>query len=213
MAPDVAEPVEDGLGRARGRRSGRRPGANETRRDILRAARRLFAEYGYGGATMRTIAREADVDAALIHHFFVSKEGVFAAAIEDSFQRAPIADDAPAGGPGPGERVVRGFLELWSNPDTRDPMLAVVRSAPTYDEAARLLRDLVGRRVAEYVAETVDHDEAGLRATLVGSQLLGLALLRDVVKVEPLASADPETIVRFLAPTVDRYLAGELDPL
>lgn len=210
MAPD-AEPVADGTGRARGRRSGRRPGANETRLDILRAARRIFAAYGYGGATMRTIAHEADVDAALIHHFFVSKEGVFAAAVEDSFACVPIAaDDAPGD---VGERLVRGFLDLWSNPDTRDPVLAVLRSAPTYDEAARLLRDLIGRRVAEYVAEGVGHDEAGLRATLVGSQLLGLALLRDVVKVEPLASADPETIVRVLTPTVDRYLAGELDPL
>jgi AcrR family transcriptional regulator len=213
MAPDAGDAtVKNGVER---RRSGRRPGMSETRNDILQAARELFAENGYGGATMRTIAHRANVDAALIHHFFVSKEGVFAAAIEDSFQLTALLDDVLDGGQdGLGERLVRGFLRLWTDAETRDPMLAVIRSAFSYEEAARLLRNFITERVIAQVA-TVANTQGGaqLRGTLVGSQLVGMAILRHVVKVEPLASADPEIIAKLLGPTIDQYLMGDFDAL
>jgi AcrR family transcriptional regulator len=214
MARDTEGTGPNGANVVRGRRSGRRPGTNQTRDDILRAARKLFAENGYGGATMRTIAREANVDAALIHHFFVSKEGVFAAAIEESFELTGLVVGVLEGGDEAiGERLVRGFLGLWSAPETRNPMLAVIRSALSYEGAARLLRDFVSEQVIAHVVKASTQEEAQLRGTLVGSQLVGMAIMRHVVKVEPLASADVETIVRFLGPTIDRYLTDDFATL
>lgn len=196
-----------------GRRSGRRPGPTGTRGDIIRAAQKLFAERGYYGASMRAIAQEARVDAALIHHFFSSKEGVFAAAIEDSFQLPELVDDVLKHDTDEiGERLVRGYLDLWDDPADRDPMLAVMRSAVSYDDAARLLNEFIGTRVAGRIIEAIDVPHPELRATLIGAQLVGLAMIRSIVKIEPLASADPEVIVRCLAPTINRYISDDLDP-
>src|SRR2546421_11881353 len=122
---------DGGTGAVR-RRTGRRPGPSGTQDDIVAAARKLFAEYGYRGATMRAIAREANVDAALIHHFFTSKEGVFAAAMEDAFPAPDAIDEVVGAGPdGLSERLGRFFLSLWEGPDTRGPVLAGVGSAPS----------------------------------------------------------------------------------
>jgi AcrR family transcriptional regulator len=196
-----------------GRRTGRRPGPSGTRDDIIAAARKLFAQYGYRGATMRAIAAEAGVDAALIHHFFVSKEGVFAAAMEDAFP----GEDAIATVVGPGmdglsERLIRFFLSLWESEQTREPMLAVIRSAVSYDEAARMLAGFVTQRVLGNVVRAIEQPDPELRATLVGSQLVGMAMIRYVIKVEPLASAPADTVVAALVPTVDRYLTGPIEP-
>lgn len=194
-------------------RAGRRPGPNETRRDILAAARELFSENGYNGVTMRVIAQKANVDAALIHHFFISKEGVFAAAVEDSFRLTELLDEVLRGSKdNVGERLVAGFLELWAVDETREPMLAIIRSAFSYEDAARLLRDVLGDQVIARLSQASDQKDARLRATLVGSQLIGIAILRYITKIEPLASADPKALAKFLGVTVNRYLYRDLDP-
>lgn len=191
------------------RRTGRRRGPSATQNDIVAAARKLFAEHGYRGATMRAIAAEANVDAALIHHFFTSKEGVFAAAMEDAFPAPDDIDQVVAGGlDGLAERLVRFFLGLWESPDTREPLLAVMRSAVSYDEAARMLAEFVTGRILGAIVRTISQPDPEMRATLIGSQLVGLAMIRYVIKVEPLASADTDTVVAALVPTVDRYLTG-----
>jgi AcrR family transcriptional regulator len=203
----AADPV------AGGKRSGRRPGDSGTRDEILRAARRLFAENGYPKTTMRAVAREAQVDAALIHHFFVSKEGLFDAAVRDAFHPAELIDSVlDQGTENIGERLVRGLLEIWTDPETRDPMLAIVRSAVSYDEAADIIGNFVtsaavGRIVTAVNAAT----NPELRATLIGSQLIGLVMLRYVIKVEPLASVDQDVLVRSIGPVIDRCLSADLD--
>jgi AcrR family transcriptional regulator len=195
------------------RRTGRRRGPSATQNDIVAAARKLFAEHGYRGATMRAIAAEANVDAALIHHFFTSKEGVFAAAMEDAFPAPDDIDQVVAGGlDGLAERLVRFFLGLWESPDTREPLLAVMRSAVSYDEAARMLAEFVTGRILGAIVRTISQPDPEMRATLIGSQLVGLAMIRYVIKVEPLASADTDTVVAALVPTVDRYLTGTFRP-
>src|SRR5690348_9275019 len=195
------------------RRTGRRRGPSATQRDIVAAARKLFAEHGYRGATMRAIAAEANVDAALIHHFFTSKEGVFAAAMEDAFPPPDAIAGVVAGGlDGLAERLVRFFLGLWESPDTREPLLAVMRSAVSYDEAARMLGEFVTGRILGTITGTIEQPDPELRAALIGSQLVGLAMIRYVIKVEPLASASTDTVVAALVPTVDRYLTGTFPP-
>jgi AcrR family transcriptional regulator len=206
-----ADPRE-AVGAGNGRRAGRRPGVNDTRSDIIRAAQKLFAEKGYHGASMRAIAQEADVDAALIHYFFTSKEVVFAAAIEDGFLLTELIDTVlESGVAGLGERLVRGYLDLWNAPASRDPMLAVMRSALSYGDAARLLAEFISSRVVRRLATAIDMSHPDLRGTLVGGQLFGLAIARYVIKVEPLASAAPDVVVCAVGPTIDRYLTGPID--
>ena len=190
-------------------RTGRRPGASGSREAILDAAREAFAEHGYDGASIRAIARRADVDPALVHHFFGTKDELFRTAMELPIEPAVVLPALLEGGPdGVGERLVRFFLGVWEEPAPRARILAVLRSAVRHDDAAELLRTFVTREVVGRVAATLEVPDAQLRATLVGSQLVGLAMVRYVVRVEPLASADVETVVAAVAPTLQRYLTA-----
>jgi AcrR family transcriptional regulator len=192
------------------RRSGRRPGDSGTKGEILRAARRTFATYGYRDTTMRMIAREAKVDAALIHHFFTSKAGVYAASVASSFDLEALIGKVIASSPEEAAEVlVREFLEVWASDESREPMLAVLRSAVSHDEAAEALTSHVIGEAVGRITEAFAPSAAGLRATLISSQLIGMALQRYVLRAEPIASVSPQVILGWLVPTIDRYLTGQ----
>ncbi|MFG2330270.1 TetR family transcriptional regulator [Streptomyces sp. NPDC048604] len=180
------------------------PGARER---ILEAARTQFAERGYDKTSMRGIAKAAGVDAALVHHYFGTKDEVFAAAIEVSFEPTTVV---PAIVQGPreaiGERLARFFIGVWENPATRAPLLAIIRSALTHEAAAKVLRGFVLRRLLERIAGDLDVPNPKFRAELAASHMIGIAILRYVIQVEPLATADTEEIVAMVAPTLQRYL-------
>ncbi|GAA3373949.1 TetR family transcriptional regulator [Streptomyces sannanensis] len=200
----TAEPRRRGRPSRKDAESG--PGARER---ILEAARTEFAERGYDKTSVRGIAKAAGVDPALVHHYFGTKDEVFAAAVEVSFEPAMIVPAVLGQGPeGIGERLARHFLGVWENPVTRAPLLAVVRSAVTHETAATVLRGFVLRRVLERVATDLDVPDPKFRAELAASHMIGIALLRYVLRMEPLASADPEEIVAVVAPTLQRYLTG-----
>ena len=192
--------------RRRGRPAG--PASGDTRERILAAAREEFSARGYDRTSVRSIGKAAGVDPALVHHYFGTKEQVFAAAIEMSFAPAQDMPSALAGGgpEGMGERVARFMLRIWENPVTREPLLAVVRSAVTNDTAAAVFRSLVSRTVLARVAGELDVPDPEYRVQLAAAQLVGIIMLRHVVKVEPIASADPERLVAMVAPTLQRYL-------
>lgn len=191
---------------------GRRPGSADTRGRILDAARAAFAERGFDGATMRDVAQRAGVDAALLHHYFGTKQRLFVAAMEFPVDVA-IAVPAIIGGPrsGVGERFVRFVLDLWDQREIRPLLLGVLRSATTDPVAATMLRQLLEEGPLLAIASALDRPDARLRATLVGSQFIGLLLVRYVIGVEPLGSLDREAVVRAVGPTMQRYLVGELD--
>ena len=189
-------------------RTGRRPGAGGTREKILAAARSHFTEVGFEGATIRGIAGGAAVDPALVMHYFGSKEGVFRAAVEFPVDPAEfIPRLLEPGLEGLGERLVRFFLATWDSP-AGSPLLALIRSVVTNQTAAALLRDFVSREVLARLAEAIELDEPQLRASLAASQLIGLAMVRYVVRVEPLASAPPAEVARWVGPTLQSYLTG-----
>ncbi|WP_327235157.1 TetR family transcriptional regulator [Streptomyces sp. NBC_01317] len=200
--------MTDTAPRRRGRpardRSATGPG---TREKILDAARTEFAESGYDKTSVRGIAKAAGVDPALVHHYFGTKDEVFGAAVEVSFEPALLVPKLLAGGTeGIGERLARFFLGVWENPVSRAPLLAIIRSALTHEAAAKILRTFVLQRILERIAEELDVPNPTFRAELAASQMVGIMFLRYVIQAEPLASVPPEEIVAMVAPTLQRYL-------
>jgi AcrR family transcriptional regulator len=186
-------------------RTGRRPGAGGTREKILAAARSQFGKHGYDGATIRGIASAARVDPKLVLHYFESKEGVFEAAMDFPFDPgATIPALLEPGLDGLGIRLARFFLDVWDSPHGARAH-ALVRSMVTSKSAASLMRDFVSREVLARVAQALELDRPQVRASLAASQLIGLAMLRYVVKVEPLASAPKADVAAWIGPTLQRY--------
>jgi AcrR family transcriptional regulator len=192
-------------------RGGRRPGESGTREAILVAARDAFAELGYDRATIRGIAADAGVDPSLVLHYFGSKDDLFGAALQIPVEpgevlRRAMADDIEDMGPA----LVRLFLEAWEPPESRSPLVAMVRSAMTNETAMALVREYLGRRVFGPITQTLGAPGAEFRATLMGSQFIGLAMMRYIARIEPLASASVDEIVGAIGPTMQRYLTGDL---
>ncbi|AVH57280.1 MULTISPECIES: TetR/AcrR family transcriptional regulator [Streptomyces] len=197
--------------RRRGRPSRTQTEAGPATRDrILEAAREEFSERGYDKTSVRGIAKAAGVDSALVHHYFGTKEQVFEAAVEVVVAPALNAPAAVEEGPldGIGERLTHFFFGIWENPATRTSLLAVLRSAVNNETAAAVFRRLVVAQLLRRIAERIDVPDAELRAELAASQLVGIAMLRYVIKIEPLASADVEQIIRRVAPVVQGHLTA-----
>ncbi|MFF3346203.1 TetR family transcriptional regulator [Streptomyces sp. NPDC002779] len=194
--------------RGRGRRT--RSEAADTRARILAVAREEFSERGYEKTSVRGIAKAAGVDSALVHHYFGTKEQIFEAAVEVAFAPAFQARDIVLDGPldSAGERLTRMIFGLWENPVTRAPLLAIVRSAVNNDSAAAVFRKLVAAQLLRRIAEQLDLPDAELRADLAAAQLVGIAMMRYVIKIEPIASADPERLIARLAPVVQGHLTS-----
>jgi AcrR family transcriptional regulator len=192
-------------------RAGRRPGDSGTRDAILAAAKQAFGSQGYGATSVRAVARTAGVDPSLVLHFFGSKDGLFEAALELPLDPATVVAGLLAGGvDGLGERVVRTFLGVWDATPGQGPMLAMLRSAVSHEDSAAMLRELLLRVILRPLALGAGADHPDLRAALLASQVVGLALTRYVLRFEPVASADADTLAPLLGPTLQRYLTGAL---
>lgn len=193
------------------RRRGRRPAGEDTRGAIVAAARTVFAAKGYEAATMRGIARAAGVDPRLVHHYFAGKEDVFVEAMQFPIRPAQVIGPAVEPGPeGLGERMVRVFFAAWDGPDQRERIVALLVSAATSPEGARMLREFVVREILGRVVERIPGPDPALRAELAAAQMIGVAFIRYVVGVEPVASASPDRLVELLAPTLQRYITGDV---
>lgn len=178
------------------------------------AARETFAERGFDSATMRQIATRAGVDPALVHHYFGTKEQLFQAAVQIPLNPAEIMPMVLAGGVDHlGTNLVRTFLKIWDSP-AGPAAAAVLRSAMSSEWTTKLLREfLVTQILRRVVRESgLDTADAPLRTSLVATQMAGLAFMRYIIKLEPLASLPAEQVVGLIAPNVQRYLTGELSP-
>ena len=187
---------------------GRPADGGDRRTAILSAAREQFAATGYAAASVRGIARQAGVDPALVHHYFGTKEQVFVAAMQLPFQPGEMLPQVLAGDPdGLGERLVRLFLGAWDSPEFRAPMLGMLRSAMTGEQGAAMLREFVGSALIGRVAEAVGPVDP-LRVQAAAAQMVGVVILRHVIRLEPLASASADDVVALIAPVVQRHLLG-----
>jgi AcrR family transcriptional regulator len=188
-------------------RTGRRPGTSDTRDQILAVARRRFATRGYDATSLRGIATDAKVDPALLIHYFGTKEGLFTAAtglptgLSELFagqQGQTLRDFA--------ESLVRSYLGFVDSDESRNAILALVRSAVSNENAAAMLREFLAAELLPVIASRTGHENAPLRAGLVAAQLMGVAMLRHVVRLDPVARATADEIVALVAPVIEHYL-------
>lgn len=192
------------------RRSGRRPGAPATREAILHAAREAFTASGYRAATIRAIAVAAGVDPALVMHFFGNKEALFAEAMRPPFEPAAVLAAALTADPArAGATVATFFLTAWDTDTERSALIGLVRSAVTEPAAAAMVRQGLIAPVKRAL-EQFGADRADLRATLIASQLIGLAMGRYIVQLPPLVEASREQLVSAVAPALQRYITGDI---
>jgi AcrR family transcriptional regulator len=190
-------------------RTGRRPGESGTRVAIIEAARAGFAEAGFDRATIRGIAEDAGVDPALVHHYFGTKEDLFVAAMDLPVNPGVLAEGVLAEGlEGAGARLVRTFLSVWDSPPGRDILVGLIRTAVTNERAAAMLREFVRRALLERVASAIGEPDGELRAAAIGSHMVGMAMLRYVIGLEPLASASIDEVTALLAPRIQSYLTS-----
>lgn len=193
------------------RRRGRRPGGTDTREALINAAREVFIEQGYDGATVRAIASRAGVDAAMVNHWFGGKEGLFGEAVlKLPFNPQEIVDALLSAHPDDiGNTIVHTFLTRW---DTTGGgvFTALIRSVTSHDEATMLLKDFFMKFVFKQVIGKLAPDNHDLRATLVATQVIGMGMVRYVARFEPFASADEDTLAAAIAPTIQRYITGTI---
>lgn len=193
------------------RRRGRRPAGQQTREALLAAARTVFAESGYEGATVRAIAREAGVDAAMVNHWFGGKERLFGEAVlQLPFDPVELVRSVTAGPTEElGERIVRTFVTRWDGvggPRFR----ALIRSITSNDDALWALREVLVDRVLTTITRAVRDDRPELRAALCATQIIGIGMARYVGNIDPVATSDVDTLVATVAPTLQRYITGDI---
>jgi AcrR family transcriptional regulator len=185
--------------------------ASDTKAAILAAARTRFATEGYRSASIRAVARDVGVDAALVVRYFGSKPALFAAATDVDL-RIPDLTDTPAGEHG--ERLVEHVLSRW---DAGTPegqvLLSLLRSAASDAAAAAGMRELFAHQLVPALRRLIsDESEVPQRAALVASQILGLALARSVLELAPFDAMPPSVIAANVGATIQRYLHEPLRP-
>ncbi|MCV6984540.1 TetR/AcrR family transcriptional regulator [Mycobacterium shinjukuense] len=178
---------------------------------ILDAARGEFAEHGWAGTAIRAVARAADVDPALIYHYFGSKEGLLDAATAppqkwlDSVVRTWATPRADLG-----RQLIRNVLDIWTDEDVGPVLRAVVLTAAHETTTREKLRLIVERGLIGESTLGGDEDDRLRRSGLIASQLIGLTLLRYVWQIEPIASMPDDELVAAMAPNLQRYVDGDL---
>jgi AcrR family transcriptional regulator len=190
-------------------RPGRRPGGPDTRGEILRAARESFAGKGFTATSIRAVAREAGVDAALVHHYFDSKDELFIESMALPVDPRQVAARVLDGPPEEiGRRIATVFLGIWESPDGQQRMKAIFRSVVSSDEVARMMREGITQMIIQPVSQSLQVPDARLRVSLAATQLIGVAMARYLVELEPVASTDLATLIDRLAPVLQLHLTG-----
>lgn len=186
---------------------GRPKGGSDSRERILSAAVAEFGERGYESATIRSIAARAGVDSALVHHYFGTKADLFAEAADVPL-RPDVVVPLILNGPRDeaGERIVRYILEAFEHDDIRRRGVMLLRTAVGSKLATPLIVGFLSKELLPRVAGRLDVPDAALRADLVASQVAGMLMIRYVLRVQPIADASIDELVRRIGPTIQRYL-------
>lgn len=196
------------------RRRGRRQGEPVSRDAVLRAAKRRFAAEGYEKTTLRAIANEAHVDPSMVLYLFGSKAELFRESLRLIIDPDVLVAAMSEGDDDIGTRMVRTYLRIWEHPDTAASMVAMLASATSNSDAHDAFRAFMQSYVLTAVSGALGGGEqARLRAMLAATNLVGTAILRYVMQVDPLATLPVDDVVALIAPSVNRYLTGSAEDI
>ncbi|UYM06959.1 TetR/AcrR family transcriptional regulator [Solicola gregarius] len=188
--------------------AGRRSGTPDTRGEIIAAAREAFASQGFDRTSLRSIARSAGVDPALIHHYFDGKDALFVAAMDlplSPRERLAEALDVPRDQAG--VAVIRTMLTVWDDEAYQPSLLGVLRSLTSGTAAGTELRTaFVEGMIFPALRQEIEGGVSERAVGLVGSQIIGLIVARYLIGVEPLVSMDSEELAQLVGPTIQRYI-------
>jgi AcrR family transcriptional regulator len=190
-------------------RPGRRQGDPRTRETIVDAARAEFLERGYTATTIRSVARRAEVDPALVYHYFTDKATLYGSTVSLPADPRQILENVRTDETSIGVRLVEGFLAQWETGPGQPGQSFVnqVQAMSSSPEAARGLREFLVDRVWGQLA---DGDEAARwRTVAVSSELVGLAWNRYIVRMEPIASASLREVAQQVGPALERLIFGD----
>ena len=189
---------------------GRRPGDEDTRARILTVAREQFAHSGYERASMRSIAAHAQVDPALITHYFGSKVGLLTEALRLPVDPAVVLESVVHTPPDQmGRALVRAMVGAWETPVVRQHVLGMLRTAASHEVAREVMQQTLHDSVQVAVARLVD-DDADRRSALVMTQMAGLAFTRYFLQLPEVVALTPEELAAAIGPTIQRYLVEPL---
>ncbi len=192
-------------------RTGRRPGDADTRQLIVDAARAEFAESGYNDATIRSIARRAEVDPALVYHYFGEKSALYVASANLPVDPRRVKIQASQAGGG-GAQIVERFLAQWERDEVPgQAFVTLVQAVAGSPDAADSMREFLTERVWGPCPPDMDEEVWARRSALVSSQLVGVAWTRYILKVEPMASASRRRVAQWVGPIIDDYRHGRAD--
>ncbi|HJT95052.1 MAG TPA: TetR family transcriptional regulator [Mycobacterium sp.] len=196
------------------KRRGRRQGEPVSREVVLAAAKNRFASDGYEKTTLRAIARDAHVDPSMVLYLFGSKDELFRESLRLIMDPDALVAALSDGDGDIGTRMLRAYLSIWETPDTAGSMRAMLQSATSNPDAHEAFRGFMQSYVLPAVSEVLGGGEqARMRAMLAASQLVGMAMLRYVMQVPPMATLSGDEVVRLIAPTVTRYLSAPAEEL
>jgi AcrR family transcriptional regulator len=196
------------------KRPGRPPGTSDSRARILANARELFARNGIGNTSIRSIAAAAGVDSALVHHYFGTKEQLFAAAVHipiDPMQIIGPLREVPL--EELGITLPSLLLPLWDSA-IGAAFIATIRSLLAGDDVS-LIRSFLQDVITVEVGARVDDPPGSgpVRVQFVASQLVGVVMARYILELEPFASLPVDQVAQTIAPNLQRYLTGDLPGL
>lgn len=190
---------------------GRRPGNDDTRGTIRDAAKALFSAEGYDRVSLRAIARAADVDPALVHHYYDSKAALFVEAL------LPVEVDLTeavthilAGDPAEvGQRAAKSFITTCDDPALSEPFLWLVKQGDAQLIRFRAVEEFTARELYAPIAEHFGHEDAALRGQLAATATLGLFIGRTALEMRPLSNTAVRTLVRTVGQVLQHYLVDE----
>lgn len=189
---------------------GRRPGSPDTRATILAAAQESFGHEGFAGTTIRGVAASAGVDAALVHHYFGTKEDLFLASLQLPVDPREVLQPALDGSRDEiGVRLVAQFLSVWDDPDYRPALLAVTRAVVAPGGRQLAIDGFIPAIIGPVLAQAM-RDRPEVRVPLVASQMVGLIVTRYLIGLEPMASMPAQDVAARIGPTIQRYLVDDL---
>jgi AcrR family transcriptional regulator len=178
---------------------------------IVAAARDEFADHGWAGTTIRAVARAADVDPALVYHYFGSKEGLLDAATNPPPKwLESVAKVWTTPVDRLGAALITLLLAAWADDEVGPTLRAILQTAAHESATREKLRRVVEGNLMGVSELGGDERDRLIRSGLISSQMMGFALMRYVWKIEPIASMTDDEVIAAITPNLQHYVSGDL---